>query len=53
MPLPAAAAWWLGPAAMATAKAMAYEYLPAVSSATLAALLTRLAWNRYELQCAT
>jgi hypothetical protein len=46
MPLPAAVAFWMGPAAVAAAKAMCYEYLPAVSSATLGYLLTRLAWRR-------
>jgi hypothetical protein len=50
MPLPLpVAAYWGGPAAAAAAaaaKVIAFEYLPAISSASLAALLAQSAWKR-------
>ena len=46
MPLPPALLALGGPATVAAAKAAAYEYLPAVSSASLAAILAKLAWKR-------
>jgi hypothetical protein len=46
MPLPLPAAYWGGSAAAAAAKAIALEYLPAISSASLAALLAQSAWKR-------
>ena len=46
MPLPPALLALGGPATVAAAKAAAYEYLPALSSASLAYILGKLAWKR-------